>query len=287
MMSTLDYASRTNASSVVGRTVDSHDLEDAHGSVIGSDYGGPGMSSINDSVPARYGPGEPSTQIPSDNGIPPGLPDQQSDAEKVSSHATELAQTGDVDGLTNIQSHQRQVQKLKKLLLLVIIIVIILIIAIAVPLGVLYGKKSHHSSTSGASQASNTSTSINISLSTTTYDYSNVPPLTDSKIGAGVLQISDMFTPSSAGASTMVAYNSDKGKLCNRIKSANTWHTKVQCVEGANPLPNSPLTVLDWLGGVRIFFGGFVFFMANVILAVYILCFDQPHLVRYRSHSCE
>jgi hypothetical protein len=64
-----------------------------------------------------------------------------------------------------------------------------------------------------------------------------------------------MFAPpSSVGPESKVVYNGDNGKIYVRVKTESLWHNSIQCVEGANPLPNSPLTMLDWIGGPSIYF---------------------------------
>lgn len=47
--------------------------------------------------------------------------------------------------------------------------------------------------------------------------------------------------------------NDGGGKICIRTKTENDW-LRVQCLEGANPRTDIPLTILDWLGGPSIYF---------------------------------
>lgn len=51
-----------------------------------------------------------------------------------------------------------------------------------------------------------------------------------------------------------IVYNGEGGKICTRTHSGRSWNNDVQCVEGANQKPNSPLTILDWVGGPSIYF---------------------------------
>ena len=92
-------------------------------------------------------------------------------------------------------------------------------------------------------------------LSVSTSAFGDVSPVTDTKLGALSVILAEMFaSPSSSGPKSEVVYNGDNGQICIRVKSGPTWRDNVQCVEGANPLPNSPITILDWLGGPSIYF---------------------------------
>jgi hypothetical protein len=62
------------------------------------------------------------------------------------------------------------------------------------------------------------------------------------------------FSDTSGGPQTKLAYDGGNGRICVRTKSGSVWLNNVQCVEGANPIPNTPITVLDWLGGPSIYF---------------------------------
>jgi hypothetical protein len=79
-------------------------------------------------------------------------------------------------------------------------------------------------------------------------------PITDSSIGAADVVIGTYFSTAASGVlQTKLVYNDGKGSLCVRTKSGNDW-LNVQCLEGANPRADTPLTVLDWLGGPSIYF---------------------------------
>lgn len=67
---------------------------------------------------------------------------------------------------------------------------------------------------------------------------------------AGVV-IGSYFSNGVSGVfQTKLLYNSGGGKICIRSMSGTDW-LDVQCIEGANPRADTPLTVLDWLGGPR------------------------------------
>ncbi|CZR50163.1 uncharacterized protein PAC_00035 [Phialocephala subalpina] len=82
----------------------------------------------------------------------------------------------------------------------------------------------------------------------------NSMPITDSSIGAADVVIGTYFSTAASGVlQTKLAYNDGKGRLCVRTKSGTDW-LNVQCLGGANPRADTPLTVLDWLGGPSIYF---------------------------------
>jgi hypothetical protein len=113
-------------------------------------------------------------------------------------------------------------------------------IAAVVALGVLYGKAKNHPS---------------ITLTVSTSPSADAVPVADSKLGAAAIVLGNMFAlPSSAGPESKVVYNGDKAMICVRLKTESLWHSTVQCIEEANPLPNSPLTMLDGIGGPSIYF---------------------------------
>jgi hypothetical protein len=82
-------------------------------------------------------------------------------------------------------------------------------------------------------------------------------PVADGSLGATVLALATYFTaegdPKSA-QTTKLVYNAGNGTICVRTKSGEDWLNNVQCVFGANPKPNTPVTILDWLGGPSIYF---------------------------------
>jgi hypothetical protein len=70
-------------------------------------------------------------------------------------------------------------------------------------------------------------------------------------IGAADPVIGTYFSTAASGVfQTKFVYNDGGGKICIRTKSGTEW-LNVQCLEGATPLVDTPLTVLDWLGGPR------------------------------------
>lgn len=79
-------------------------------------------------------------------------------------------------------------------------------------------------------------------------------PITHSSIGAQDVVIGTYFSTAASGVlQTKLVYNNGKGSICVRTKSGSDW-LNVQCLEGANPRADTPLTVLDWLGGPSIYF---------------------------------
>jgi hypothetical protein len=85
----------------------------------------------------------------------------------------------------------------------------------------------------------------------TIFPQASVLPISDSSIGAADAVIGTYFSTAASGVlQTKVVYNAGGGRLCIRTKSGEDW-LNVQCLEGANPRSDTPLTVLDWLGGPR------------------------------------
>ena len=83
---------------------------------------------------------------------------------------------------------------------------------------------------------------------------SSILPITDSSIAAAQVNIGTYFSTAASGVlQTKVVYNGGNGQICIRTLSQNEW-SNVQCLGGANPRADTPLTVLDWLGGPSIYF---------------------------------
>lgn len=92
-------------------------------------------------------------------------------------------------------------------------------------------------------------------LTETVLQQSNSLPIAESRLGAAAVLIGTYFsTTASSILQTKVVYNGGNGKLCIRTKSGSAWLSNAQCVEGANPRDDTPITVLDWLGGPSIYF---------------------------------
>ncbi|KAI9764646.1 MAG: hypothetical protein M1840_008143 [Geoglossum simile] len=127
---------------------------------------------------------------------------------------------------------------LKWVLLTLLIISIALNIALSVPGGILRRP-------SRATPAPN--------LTVTTLAATDEQPVLDSSLGATAIVLSVPFTLNPENETKLV-YNSNSGKICIRTKSKGHWRANIQCVEGANPKNNTPLTMLDWLGGPSIYF---------------------------------
>jgi serine/threonine protein kinase len=80
---------------------------------------------------------------------------------------------------------------------------------------------------------------------------SSIFPIPDSSIGAADAVIGTYFSATALGVlQTKTVYNGGRGKICIYTKSVKDW-LDVQCSEGANAKADTPLTVLDWLGGPR------------------------------------
>jgi hypothetical protein len=82
-------------------------------------------------------------------------------------------------------------------------------------------------------------------------------PIADGSLGATVLVLATYFSAAQGdpkSAETKLVYNAGNGTICVRTKSGEDWLNNVQCVFGANPKPNTPVTILDWLDGPSIYF---------------------------------
>lgn len=90
-------------------------------------------------------------------------------------------------------------------------------------------------------------------LTTTTLPVTDAQPITNSFLGAAPIVLSTPFTLNPEDEVELV-YNGDGGKICIRMKLKGAWRSNIQCVEGANPKTNTPLTMLDWLGGPSVYF---------------------------------
>jgi hypothetical protein len=106
--------------------------------------------------------------------------------------------------------------------------------------------KSHHSKSQTAENLVEFLQQPNIAL-----------PIADGSLGATVLVLATYFSSAQGdpkSAETKLVYNAGNGTICVRTKSGEDWLNNVQCVFGANPKPNTPVTILDWLGGPSIYF---------------------------------
>jgi hypothetical protein len=119
-----------------------------------------------------------------------------------------------------------------------------LLVAATIVLSTRYAKRALH--------YQNSTPTINLTVTNSLY--SDTVPVIDSRLGAATVILGNLFPPlSSWEPETKLAYNNGN-KICIRVKSESSWHHNVQCVEGLNPLPNTPLTMLDWIGGPSIYF---------------------------------
>lgn len=79
-------------------------------------------------------------------------------------------------------------------------------------------------------------------------------PVTESSIGAAQSVIGTYFSTSASGLlQTKVVYHGENGQICIQTQWLND-SSNFQCLDRANPRSDSPLTVLDWLGGPSIYF---------------------------------
>jgi hypothetical protein len=88
------------------------------------------------------------------------------------------------------------------------------------------------------------------SLTITTPLVNDALPIVDAGLGAAAVVLGNYFSPTKLHIN--VVYDGG-GKLCVRTEDP-PWRSLVQCVEGADPKENTPLTMLDWIGGPTIFF---------------------------------
>jgi hypothetical protein len=81
----------------------------------------------------------------------------------------------------------------------------------------------------------------------------SVSPIPDSSLEAADVIIGTYFSTADAGVpQTKFAHNDGEARICVQTKSGTDWlASHVQCLEEANPRSDTPLTVLDWLGGPR------------------------------------
>ncbi|KAH0565861.1 hypothetical protein GP486_000739 [Trichoglossum hirsutum] len=88
-------------------------------------------------------------------------------------------------------------------------------------------------------------------------------PIVDAGLGAAAIVLGSFFLPTKHHIK--VVYDGG-GKLCVR-REDSSWESSVQCVEGADPKKNSPLTMLDWIGGPSIFFISSHNFLSSIDIA--------------------
>lgn len=110
----------------------------------------------------------------------------------------------------------------------------------------------HVANTTSSSTPQVTTSQPTIAL--TTAATAQITPLPDSHVAAAVDVLGSYIAPPGDTPKEQVVYNGANGQICIRTKESGMWWGSVQCVEGANPKPNSPITMLDWLGGPSIYF---------------------------------
>jgi hypothetical protein len=99
------------------------------------------------------------------------------------------------------------------------------------------------------------STAVATILTETVLQQWSISPIAESGLGAATIVLGTSFSTNTlSGFQTNVVFSGGDGKICIRVKSGSSWLNNVQCVEGANPKPNTPITALDWLGGPSIYF---------------------------------
>ena len=104
---------------------------------------------------------------------------------------------------------------------------------------------------------------VRISLSTltaVTIPQSNALPRANSGLGATTDDLATVLSSTNASTTeTILAYidtASASPRLCIRKKSGTAWLSNVLCItdKDVNPKPDSPVTVLDWIGEPSVFF---------------------------------
>ncbi|KAH0556972.1 hypothetical protein GP486_005237 [Trichoglossum hirsutum] len=89
-------------------------------------------------------------------------------------------------------------------------------------------------------------------LTTTLMKYSEARPIDNTFIGVTALE--EFFTLNPQNRSLLV-YNSAPNRLCLRNRTGtDPWNQNVVCIVGADPKRNTPLALLNWLGGHSIFY---------------------------------
>ena len=155
----------------------------------------------------------------------------------------------------DVDKSLKKSQRTRKKLIWMIGLIFPALVVISLTLGILFKKKGHSNPTSSTPPAAN--------LTVSTSQYADVPPIADSKISAAFINAENIITsPASSDPTIEVVYIGDHGKICIRVKSGTMWHNNIRCVEGTNAMPNSPITILDWLGGPSIYY-----FTANHFVA--------------------
>jgi hypothetical protein len=146
---------------------------------------------------------------------------------------------------------RRKFLKAKRRLYIISGIAGVAFVAIVVALGVTLGKNSNSGRV--APPAPNPTSTLTRILPYTTSPYAEVPPVTNWLAVTAVVLGNTFNSSSPPSPKTMLAYQGGNGKICVRAKS-DSWSNNVQCIEGANSLPDSPLTFLDWVGGPSIYY---------------------------------
>ncbi|KAI9765080.1 MAG: hypothetical protein M1840_007787 [Geoglossum simile] len=93
-----------------------------------------------------------------------------------------------------------------------------------------------------------------LTLKITNPSLADILPVVDSSLGAAAIVLGTIISPPSGGTETKVVYNSAGDKICIRSKSGSSWRNSGQCVEGTKTKKNTPLTILDWVGGPSVYF---------------------------------
>jgi len=114
--------------------------------------------------------------------------------------------------------------------------------AIIVALAILFANKKH-----------GTTVSITNILTVTSFQPSEVLPVSGSSLGARDVILGTYFSNSiTEKPQTKVVWDAGNGRLCVKTKLGATWLLNVDCVDGAKPKKNTPITLVDWLGGPSI-----------------------------------
>jgi hypothetical protein len=129
----------------------------------------------------------------------------------------------------------------------------ILLIALTTHYALQARHSEHELAIATSPSTSHATTSLPV-IALTTAAAADVKPLPDSRVAAAADVLRSDSSPSGDTPKEQVVYIGADSQICIRTKESGTWWSSVQCVENAHPKANSPITILDWLGGPSIYF---------------------------------
>jgi hypothetical protein len=100
---------------------------------------------------------------------------------------------------------------------------------------------------------SSNNTTSNITFST--LPDTSAPLIQDSSLGLAPANFSDYFAPAtSVSLMESLVYNAGNNTVCLKgHEFGQPWQTNVQCISGLDIMDNSPIVMLDWIGGPSIY----------------------------------